>query len=233
VLYADEAFAGIPENVFFNCVSETQRSTFMDIPQVLGVVRNGIDVERFPMSEQRSDYVLWLGRVCPEKAPHLAIEAAQRAGLPIVVAGQVYPFQWHEDYWEREVKPLIDGDRVRWVPLPSFEEKTKLLREARALLVTSQIAETTSLVALEAMASGTPVIAFGVGALKEVVRKGTGFIVSDVEAMAEACRDVSAIRGQECREWVEGEYSVAAMADGYEALIGDLEEQKRWEVRRR
>ena len=62
-----------------------------------------------------------------------------------------------------KVKPLIDGDRVRWVELPSFAEKTKLLREARALLVTSQVAETTSLVALEAMASGTPVIAFGDG----------------------------------------------------------------------
>jgi glycosyltransferase involved in cell wall biosynthesis len=164
--------------------------------------------------------------VCPEKAPHLAIEAAQKAGLPIIVAGQVYPFQWHQEYWEREVKPRIDHDRVRWVELPSFEEKARLLREARALLVTSQVAETTSLVALEAMACGTPVIAFGTGALKEAVTKETGFLVKDVAGMARACSDLGNIRALDCRRWVEQEYSVQAMADGYEALIQELEEQK-------
>jgi glycosyltransferase involved in cell wall biosynthesis len=230
-LYAADAFEGLAENVHFNCVSDSQRSTFIDIPRVLGVVRNGITLERFPMGGQKSDYVLWLGRVCPEKAPHLAIAAAQKAGLAIVVAGQVYPFRWHEQYWDREVKPLIDGDRVRWVPLPSFAEKTKLLREARALLVTSQVAETTSLVALEAMASGTPVIAFDAGALADVVPKSVGFIVGSVEEMARACSAVSEIRAQTCREWVEREYSARTMADGYESLIGDLEEQRRWEER--
>jgi glycosyltransferase involved in cell wall biosynthesis len=146
--------------------------------------------------------------------------------LPIVIAGQVYPFQWHRDYWEREVKPLIDGDKVRWVELPTFAEKTELLRTARALLVTSQVAETTSLVALEAMASGTPVIAFRVGALSEVVTNGTGFLVNGVEEMATACRKVSGIRADDCREWVLREYSARAMADGYEALIRNLQELK-------
>jgi glycosyltransferase involved in cell wall biosynthesis len=232
-LYAADAFEGLAKNVYFNCVSDSQRSTFMDLPRVLGVVRNGLAVERFSIGGQRSDYVLWLGRICPEKAPHLAIEAAQRAGLRIVVAGQVYPFRWHEEYWEREVKPRIDGERVRWVMLPSFAEKTKLLREARALLVTSQIAETTSLVALEAMASGTPVIAFDTGALRDVVPKDTGFIVNNVEEMAKACGAVSGIRALACRKWVEKQYSVRAMADGYEALIGDLEEQRRLECSQR
>jgi glycosyltransferase involved in cell wall biosynthesis len=230
--YATGAFEGLAENVHFNCVSKSQRSTFMDVARVLGVVRNGIEVERFPWSGQKSDYVLWLGRVCPEKAPHLAIAAAERAGLPIVLAGQVYPFQWHQEYWEREVKPRIDGDRVRWVPLPSFCEKAKLLREARALLVTSQVAETTSLVALEAMASGTPVIAFDAGALREVVPQSAGFIVENVAAMAEACGVVSGLCAQDCREWVEVEYSAESMADGYEGIIADLEEQKHWESRR-
>ena len=225
-LYAEDAFEGLAPNLYFNCVSETQRSAFVDVPQVLGVVRNGIAVDRFPMCKRKSDYVLWLGRVCPEKAPHLAIAAAQRAGLPIIVAGQVYPFRWHQEYWEREVEPLIDGNWVRWVPLPSFAEKTKLLREARALLVTSLVAETTSLVALEAMASGTPVIAFDAGALPEVVTKSTGFLVNDVEEMAKACGKVREIRALDCREWVRREYSAKAMADGYEALILELEAQK-------
>jgi glycosyltransferase involved in cell wall biosynthesis len=231
-LYAEGAFEGLAPNVHFNCVSETQRLTFVDIPQVLGVVKNGIAVERFAISRRKADYLLWLGRVCPEKAPHLAIAAAQRAGMPIVVAGQVYPFRWHEEYWEREVKPLIDFDRVRWVKVPSFAEKSKLLRDARALLVTPLVAETTSLVALEAMASGTPVIAFDAGTLPEVVTKSTGFLVKNVEEMALACRKVSEIRALDCREWVQRNYSAKAMADGYEDLIFALEEQKTWANRK-
>jgi glycosyltransferase involved in cell wall biosynthesis len=231
-LYGEQAFENLADNVYFNCVSNSQMAEFTDLPRMLGVVRNGIAVERFALAGRKSEYVLWLGRVCPEKAPHLAIEAAKLAGLPIVVAGQVYPFRWHQDYWEQKVKPLIDGDRVRWVPLPSFAEKTKLLREARALLVTSQVAETTSLVALEAMASGTPVIAFGAGALAEVVPKGTGFIVGGVEEMAAACRKAGDLCTLDCWAWVARQYSARAMTDGYEALITDLEQQKRWRARR-
>jgi glycosyltransferase involved in cell wall biosynthesis len=208
-------------------VSQAQQREFVDLPRMLGVVRNGIDVERFAAACEgpgggKADYLLWLGRVCPEKAPHLAIAAAERAGLPIVLAGQVYPFAWHQQYWEREVKPRIDGRRVQWVPLPSFAEKTKLLRQARGLLVTSLVGETTSLVALEAMASGTGVIAFRRGALEEVVTEGTGYLVDGVEAMAEACVRLGSIRAQDCRTWVEREYSAQAMADGYERLIEGL-----------
>jgi len=217
-LYEAGSFDQLADNVIFNCVSESQRREFMDVPRVTGVVRNGIAVERFGTGK-KADFVLWLGRVCPEKAPHLAIRAARKAGLPIVVAGQVYPFRWHQEYWEREVKPLFDGDQVRWISLPSFEEKAGLLRKAKALLVTSKVSETTSLVALEAMASGTPVIAFNVGALSEVVSKGTGFLVNDVNEMAQACAKVDEISPQNCRDWVAREYSATTMAGGYERLI--------------
>jgi glycosyltransferase involved in cell wall biosynthesis len=241
-LYAAQAFAGhagnAPQNVWFHCVSESQLRDFVDLPRMLGVVRNGIAVERFAASGEglgeglgagkpgkgKPEYVLWLGRVCPEKAPHLAIAAAERACVPIVLAGQVYPFQWHQQYWEREVKPRIDGWRVRWIELPSFAQKAELLRQARAVLVSSLVGETTSLVALEAMASGTPVIAFRRGALREVVTAGTGYLVDDVEEMAEACGRLGRIRAEDCRAWVAREYSARAMADGYERLMGELVE---------
>ncbi len=221
-LYPAEAFEGLGKNVHFNFVSESQRLAFGDVMQTAGVIRNGIDAARFAMNGRRGEYVLWLGRVSPEKAPHLAVAAAKLAGVPIVLAGQVYPFRWHEEYWERELRPLVDGDRVRWVAVPPFAEKARLLREARALLVTSQVEETTSLVALEAMASGTPVIAFAVGALREVVTGKTGLLVQTVEEMAAAISLVSAIRPQDCRERVEQDYSVKGMVDGYEKLIGEL-----------
>jgi len=232
-LYGPEMFEGLTENVYFNCVSQSQRASFTDIPQLLGVVRNGIDLTRFKIGGRKKDYLLWLGRVCPEKAPHLAVAAAKKAGLPIVLAGQVYPFAWHNQYWESKVAPLIDGQQVRFVELPTFTEKTKLLREARALLVPSLIGETTSLVSLEAMASGTPVIGFQGGALSQVVPKGTGFLVLDVDEMAAACAAVSEIRAADCRQWVEREFSSITMGDEYETMITDLVEQKRWQFRRR
>jgi glycosyltransferase involved in cell wall biosynthesis len=232
-LYPPGTFENLPENVYFNCVSDTQKHEFSDLPRMLGVVRNGINVDRFSLGHRRSDYVLWLGRVCPEKAPHLAIDAALRARVPIVLAGHMYPHEWHNTYWKRHVKPRIDGVRVRWVETPSFERKLKMLREARAVLVSSLVPETTSMVALEAMASGTPVIAFATGALKEVVQKGTGFLVDDVLEMAAACNAVSEIRAYACREWVQRRYSAKAMLDGYEDLISELEEQEKWEFRRR
>jgi glycosyltransferase involved in cell wall biosynthesis len=231
-LYGAEAFAGVAGNVWFHCVSEAQRREFLDLPRMLGVVRNGIDGERFAaccveQAKEKAEFLLWLGRVCPEKAPHLAIAAAERAGLPIVLAGQVYPFAWHQQYWEREVRPRIDGLRVRWVELPTFAEKTKLLRQARGVLVTSLVGETTSLVALEAMASGTGVIAFRRGALEEVVAEGTGYLVDGVEEMAAACGRLGEIRSEDCRAWVRREYSAQAMADGYERLIKGLLTERR------
>jgi len=232
-LYPEGIFENPAKNLYFNCVSESQKAEFKDLPRMMPVVRNGIDVKRFPVGKRRADYVMWLGRICPEKAPHLAIDAAKKAGVPIIVAGQVYPFAWHQQYWEREVKPRIDHDQVRFVELPSFTEKVKLLSEARALLVTSQVAETTSLVALEAMACGTPVIAFSVGALKEVVTKDTGFLVNSVDEMARACTTLDGIRALNCRQWVQEQYSVRAMGESYEELIHDLEEQRRWEERRK
>jgi glycosyltransferase involved in cell wall biosynthesis len=232
-LYTPGIFEEPSENVYFHCVSEAQQAQFKDLPRLLAVVRNGIAVERFPIGGRKLDYLLWLGRVCPEKAPHLAVAAAKKAGMPIVLAGQVYPFEWHKRYWEREVRPLIDDLQVRFVELPSFERKTKLLREARALLVPTLIGETTSLVSLEAMASGTPVIGFDGGALREVVHKGTGFLVRNVEEMAKACGKLGAIRSLDCRQWVEREYSATTMGDMYETLISDLLKQKRREWRKR
>jgi glycosyltransferase involved in cell wall biosynthesis len=230
-LYAADAFERVAENVYFHCVSESQQKEFQDVPHMVGVVRNGIDVERFATDstayapERKRDYLLWLGRICPEKAPHLAIEAARRAGMPILLAGQVYPFAWHQQYWHREVAPRIDGIHVRWIELPTFSEKCRLLRQAKALLVTSQIAETTSLVALEAMASGTPVIAFRRGALVEVVATGTGFLVESVDEMAQACARLGEICGDDCRAWVEREYSARRMVEQYEDLTYALIDQ--------
>jgi glycosyltransferase involved in cell wall biosynthesis len=222
-MYAPELFEDVPGNVFFNCVSQSQAISFGDLPNFCGVVENGIEVERFPLGRDKKDFVLWLGRVCEEKGPQLAIAAAREAGTRLVLAGEVYPLRYHMDFWEREVAPAIDGTSVSFVRRPGFAQKLALLQRARALLIPSLAAETSSLVAMEAMACGTPVIAFRRGALPEIVADGeTGFLVDSVEEMARAISRAVEIQPEACRASVTARYPQGKMLDGYERLYKEV-----------
>ena len=218
--YPEDDFRNAPANVCFNCVSRSQAASFQNLPQLLGAVPNGIALDRFVCDDnvesQRSG-LLWLGRVCEEKAPHLALEIARNAGLPIALAGQVYPFSYHQQYFQREVMPLLHAmPAARWFDSPSFSEKLHLLRCAEALLITSQVDETSSLVAMEAAACGTPVIAFHRGALSEVVSDGeTGFVVSDVSEATEALTKMKDISQNTCRNYARQHFSSERMAECY------------------
>jgi glycosyltransferase involved in cell wall biosynthesis len=216
--YPDFWFNHIPSNLYFNCVSHSQARRFADLPEMLGVIQNGIAYERFPFTAEKGDYLLWLGRICEEKAPHLAVAAAQEAGVPLIVAGQVYPFSYHQQYFEREIRPLL-GRGVQLVDSPLLEQKLELLSGARALLLTSTAEETSSLVAMEAMACGTPVVAINRGAFPEIVSHGdTGFIVYDVEEMVAAVELVGEISPAACRRRVEDGFCAKRMAEEYAAL---------------
>ena len=224
--YAPESFQNVPANVSFNCVSHSQARSFGDLPNLLGVAANGIPLDRFQAEPgahahaQPRQGLLWLGRICEEKAPHLALDIAERAGMAITVAGQVYPFSYHQQCFEREVAPRLERvPGAAFVSTPSMQSKLELLRRAQALLITSQVDETSSLVAMEAAASGTPVIAFRRGALAEVVRHGvTGFVVESFEQAVEACGRVKEIRSEACIAYAQENFSGRQMADGYLAL---------------
>jgi glycosyltransferase involved in cell wall biosynthesis len=229
--YPAQSFENIPPNVSFNCVSQSQSQSFTDLDTMLGVVPNGIALENFAgnltpnAKDAKQDSVerkglLWLGRICEEKAPHLALEIAERAGLPITIAGQIYPFSYHQEYFAREVAPrLKQMAHATFISAPSLAAKRKLLREAQALLVTSLAAETSSLVAMEAAASGTPVIAFRRGALPEVVREGvTGFVVEDAAGAGEACGRVNTLSNAACAAYARENFSGNTMAEGYTKL---------------
>lgn len=227
--YWRRAFDAVPFNVYFNCVSQSQLASFSDAPHMLGAIANGIRVADFPKpTGDRDDHLLWVGRICEEKGPQVAIDVAQRAGAPLVIAGDVYRFSYHQSFFEREIWPRLDGNRVRRVQAPGFADKVKLLSRARALLVTSFVAETSSLVAMEAMACGTPVVAFRRGALPEVVEdRVTGFLVDTPEEMVGALADTGKIDPQSCREHVEQCFSAARMADEYESLYHRILEKVR------
>ena len=216
-----DSFHDIPGNVVFNCVSQSQAPAFEDLPGPPVVVRNGVRLETFPLTTGKRAYLLWLGRICEEKGAHLALDVAERAGLPIVIAGQVYPFSYHQHYFEREVQPRLRRRKgaARFVDTPAAAERVELLRHARALLLPTLAEETSSLVSIEAMACGTPVIAFRRGALPEIVVDGvTGFLVNSVEEMAAVLPQVSNLDPSAGRKRVDDFHSAARLADDYELL---------------
>lgn len=222
--YPPASFGSVPANVSFNCVSKSQAQTFSGVDRLIHVVPNGIALDCFrPNYGQRSG-LLWLGRICEEKGPHVALEIAARSGLPITLAGQVYPFSYHQQFFERAVEPRLNQNpNAKWIDTPSRAVTLQLLRTASALLITSQVDETSSLVAMEAAASGTSVIAFGRGALPEVVEDGvTGFIAANLDDATEKLKRVDRISSAECVCHAQKWFSAAGMGDGYERLYAAL-----------
>lgn len=223
--YPRNFFNRVPGNLFFNCVSKAQARTFADVPNMIGIVPNGVALDRFPLQTAKKDYLLWMGRICEEKGTHTALDVAKSSGLPLVIVGQVYPFAYHQNYFEREIRPRLDrmGDQVRYIEAPAFAEKLALLQNARALLVTSSAEETSCLVAMEAAACGTPVIALRRGAFSEVVAHGvTGYLVDDFGQIVAALPAVRHIKPRTCREYAQHNFSAGRMFAGYEVLYERL-----------
>jgi len=224
--YPAEALRPSRPATWLHGVSASQHAALLDAraEPLLPPVPNGVPVEALGAARHaRRPFALALGRVCPEKGQHLALEAARAAGVPLLIGGAVYPYEAHERYFAREVSPLLDRRR-RFLGPVGFARKRRLLAAARCVLVPSTAPETSSLVAMEAAACGTPVVAFPSGALPEVVEHGrTGFLVPDAAAMAEAIGRVGALLDPEgIRRAARERFSEARMAGEYLALYRRL-----------
>ena len=178
-------------------------------------IHHGIDLARFTFVGAPGAYLLFLGRMHPHKGPHLAIEVARRAGLPLVLAGIV-----HDDaYFQAEVVPRL-GEDVTYVGPVGPQDRDALLGGAAALLHLISFAEPFGLTVVEAMATGTPVIAFSLGSMPELVTDAvTGYLVSDLDSAVASVGRLGALSRQACRDDVETRFSAQRMVADYAELF--------------
>jgi len=208
---------------YFNTISHAQlrASPGLEKLKYAGVVYNAIDVASFPFSDQKDDYLLSLNRIAPQKGTHLAIEVARRAGQRLIIAGKVDRVD--RDYYETLVEPLVDGHDVVFVGEADARTKRELYAGASCLLNPICWEEPFGLVMVEAMACGTPVIAFARGAAPELIVDGeTGFLVDDVDSMVEALQKVESIERVRCRRHVEENFDMTVMVEGYLRLYREI-----------
>ncbi|GEN79794.1 glycosyltransferase family 4 protein [Actinotalea fermentans] len=175
-------------------------------------IHHGIEVERFSLGEGGGGYLLFLGRIHPDKGTTAAIEVARRAGLPLVIAGVVHD----EDYFRDAVAPHVDGRAVTYLGAVGPAERDALLGGAVALLHLIDFDEPFGLSVAESMVAGTPVIAFARGSMRELVRPGLGgALVDDVDGAVAAVPVVRVLDRSACRSDAVARFSADRMVDDY------------------
>jgi len=221
--YLQDVWTKYGPNVQFQCVSETQRRTCPPELRNPALVTNG--VAQSETIAKTGDFAIALGRICPEKNQHAALKAGTLANTRVLLGGSVFPYPDHEQYFREKVEPLLGSESPGHAFLGPLlpERKQRLLAQAKCLLHPTLAPETSSLVAMEALAAGTPVIAYHSGALPEIVEDGvTGFLVDSVDEMAAAIRKAHTIDPEVCRSTARRRFSRERMVRHYFDLYRQL-----------
>jgi glycosyltransferase involved in cell wall biosynthesis len=204
------------DDVYLAAISDFQRDAAPDLPWA-GRVHNAVDTEAFEFRTSKDGYLLCIGRICERKGQDVAVQVARRSGCKLVLAGRVHPKE--RDFFAERVLPHIDGDQIVFEGEVPNDRKRELIAGASALLLPIRVPEPFGLVMVEAFASGTPVIATPLGAVKEIVTDGvTGFLSGSVKGMAAATERLGEIDPERCRAEAVDRFDPRAMADGYEEL---------------
>jgi len=205
---------------YFVSISDSDRLPGLNY---VATVYNGIDLALYPFQERGGEDLIFLGRIHPDKGVHLAIETARLSGRPLIIAGIVQDAK----YFEEQVKPHIDGARVRFIGPVDVAGKNDLFARAYALLHLNTIPERFGLVLAEANAAGVPVIAMDLGSCREVIGDGaTGYLVGDAAGAARCLEQVPRISRKACRERVERCFSVDTMVRQYERVYSAVLERE-------
>ncbi len=200
---------------WYNTVSRSAKDLLPEKPRFAGVIYNAIDVDSYPFNGADHDpYLLFLSRLSREKGPNIAIDVARALGARLIIAGNIDLVD--ESFFREEVLPKIDGRQVQYVGEADYHQKRELMSQARCLLAPITWEEPFGLFMIEAMACGTPVVAFARGAAPELVVDGvTGFVVDTFQEMVDAVGKVHMIDPVRCREHVEARFGVRRMVSQY------------------
>jgi glycosyltransferase involved in cell wall biosynthesis len=211
-------------HAYYVAISDADRHPKLDY---VATIHHGIPLEEFTLCEGRGEYLLFFGRIHPDKGVAEAIEVARRTGRRLIIAGIIQD----QAYFEREVEPRLDGERLRYIGSVGPAERDELLGRADALLHIINFNEPFGLSMIEAMACGTPVIARPRGSVPEVVKHGeTGFFVEDLDEAVAAVERIGEIKRRRARQHVEEHFSRARMVEKY---IKAYEEVLRMEATKR
>jgi glycosyltransferase involved in cell wall biosynthesis len=206
----------------FVSISDSQREPRLNL-NCVGTVYNGIEANRYDFygKPDYPPYLAFLGRMSPEKGPHLAIEIAKRSGWHLKMAGKIDPVD--VEYFETQVKPSIDGHQIEFLGEANHAQKNILMGKAVATLFPITWREPFGLVMIESMATGTPVIAMSLGSAPEVIAHGkSGFLCHRVEDCIDAIPKAVALNRHDCREYVLRNFTAQRMTDGYERVYQEV-----------
>jgi glycosyltransferase involved in cell wall biosynthesis len=197
-------------------ISNSDRSPELDYT---ATVYNGINTDEFTFHPESKDYLLFFGRIHPEKGTFESIQIAKQCGKKLIISGLIQ----HQEYFDSKIKPFINDDDIIYVGNSGPKERDKLMGEAYALLHPVSFEEPFGLSVAESMICGTPVIAFNRGSMPELILDGkTGFLVNSVGAAAEAVSNIRSIDRKYCRSWALSKFTREKMVEGYLAVYRNI-----------
>jgi len=185
-------------------------------------IHHGIDLNAYAFKARKAQYFSFLGRIAPIKGTHIAIEVAKKSGIPLKIAGEIQPV--FQGYFDTQIKPHIDGKFIEYVGEADLAAKNELLGNSLAMLFPIQWEEPFGLVMIEAMACGTPILAFPGGAVEEVVRDGvSGFICQSADDMVQRAKSLPGeLLPATVRQYCQQYFSVDRMVADYVALYQEI-----------
>jgi len=209
--------------VYFLPISNFIKSVMPDL-KYLKPIYPAVDMNEFKFSAKSKDYLLFIGRICPNKGTHLAIEAARKVKRKLIIAGRIDEDE-PQEYFNQYIKPHLDNKNIKYIGEVGFKEKIKLYQGALATLFPIQWDEPFGNVPIESMACGTPVVAFDRAAMRESIKnRVSGFLVKDgnINQMVKKIRKVEEIKREDVRKWAVDNFSLDIITDKYIKLYKKL-----------